>query len=120
MNLRTGNLGWFVWASEPHFEAPSTLSMEMDSPVMLIVRNGSHELRVREIFGANPLRVQDVGHWDPRTNSLAMIDLGIWERRSLTGIHYRVTAIKVSVICTEGWNRGSGISSHDTSFQVQK
>ena len=93
------NIYWFVWTNYSSIEqmALEKVFLEFDSPVML-VKESEVGFDILEAYGARPLKVQRIGRWDSVSNSLSMASLGIWERRNLTGMHWRVTAVHVSSI----------------------
>ena len=93
------NIYWFVWtnSSSSQIAAFENVFLEFDSPVMLVKESGLG-FDILEAYGARPLKVQRIGRWDSVSNSLSMVSLGIWERRNLTGMHWRVTAVHVSQV----------------------
>ena len=93
------NIYWFVWtnSSSSQIAAFENVFLEFDSPVMLVKESGLG-FDILEAYGARPLKVQRIGRWDSVSNSLSMVGLGIWERRNLTGMHWRVTAVHVSQV----------------------
>ena len=102
LNLHKSNVYWFVWTKEEIFKDESieaTGPFEIDSPVMLIheVEGG---LIIKDVWGGNPVNVQEIGSWNKWANELEMSSLHWQERRTLDGIKIRVTALKVHYCAT--------------------
>ena len=95
--LRMGNIHWFVWAKNQTIsdgDIVRTGPFELDSPVVFIQDNEPEGYVLKDVYGMNPVYVQEIGNWYRDSNILNLATSGWEERRKFEGVKLKVTAFK--------------------------